>query len=165
MGGRMSRNKGKRGEREVIALLQPVVTKAYKRKGYPESEIPRLQRNTMQSDGGGFDIHGLEWLALEVKYQETLCLPAWWRQTCRQAKVSSRLTPVLAYRRSREPWRFRMFADAGYINRAGEFVVCEYIPNVQKDPQLVDLCADSFSLYVLDRLQETLAFAVAPGLS
>lgn len=102
MGGLTSRNKGKRGEREVVQLLQAVIDAIQ-----TPSEKPRLQRNTLQSDGGGMDIVGLEGFALEVKYQETLNLEAWWRQTVDQAK--GRLVPVLVYRKSRTPWRVRTY--------------------------------------------------------
>jgi len=85
MGGLTSLNKGKRGEREVIKLLQPIVDKVYREVGW---EIPKLQRNTMQSDAGGFDIAGLEWLALEVKLHAAANhskIESWWQQTVRQA--------------------------------------------------------------------------------
>src|SRR5438045_4158293 len=78
MGGLMSRNKGKRAERQVIDLLQPIVDHCYKEAGLKPL---LLQRNTVQSDQGGFDIIGLEWLALEVKHQEILNVDAWWQQT------------------------------------------------------------------------------------
>lgn len=84
MGGLMSRNKGQRGEREVIALLQPTVDRLYVQAGYP---TPILARNLSQSREGGFDIAGLEWLAIEVKYQENENVKGWWEQACRQAGV------------------------------------------------------------------------------
>lgn len=110
MGGKSSLDKGKRGEREVVAMLQPIVDKVYAefegmvdaRTGHVIRGV-RLQRNTLQSDAGGFDIVGLEWLALEVKYQETLNVEAWWRQTCGQAKEGQ--LPVLLYRKSRVEWK------------------------------------------------------------
>lgn len=105
MGGTMSRNKGKRGEREVIKLLQPVVDEVYSACG---QQPPLLLRNLMQSDRGGFDIVGLEWLALEVKFQETLALGAWWSQTLEQCCEGQ--VPMLFYRRSRVAWRVRLWA-------------------------------------------------------
>lgn len=106
MGGLRSRNKGKRGERQVIDLLQPVVNQIYEAHGL---EPPTLQRNTLQSDFGGFDITGLEWLALEVKRQEQLNVAAWWEQTCRQARNCE---PVLFYRRNNGAWTVVMY---GYL--------------------------------------------------
>ena len=77
MSGGFSREKGKRAEREVVKLLQPVVTKVYQEAG---KEIPLLERNLMQSHKGGHDIVGLEWMALEVKHHETLQISQWWEQ-------------------------------------------------------------------------------------
>ena len=81
--GSMARSKGQRGEREIVALLQAVVNEvytAYNRKvistteselvQYRTLEVPLLQRNTIQSDRGGYDIVGLDWLAPEVKVPE-----------------------------------------------------------------------------------------------
>lgn len=99
MSGKMALNKGKRGEREVIKVLQPIVDEVYAKH---ELEAPILQRNTLQSDRGGFDIVGLEWMALEVKFQEQLSVNTWWKQTLRQARPNQ--LPVLFYRKSRMKW-------------------------------------------------------------
>jgi len=109
MGGRTSLNKGKRGEREVIKLMEPVLHGVYADAGLLD-ELPKMQRNTLQSDDGGFDIVGLEWLALEVKYQEQFNLNAWWDQTKRQCRKGHE--PVLIYRKNNVKWRVRMF---GYL--------------------------------------------------
>lgn len=134
MSGSYSRDKGQRGEREVIKVLQPTVSKVYIEAGLP---APELARNLSQTRDGGFDIKGLEWMALEVKYQESENIKAWWEQTCRQAgtdifgmrsdqnqpqqmvggsvvkrvgssgKVGPDLirTPILFYRANREQWQ------------------------------------------------------------
>jgi len=104
MAGNMSRNKGQRAEREVCKLLQPVVNQVYTAKGL---EPPALERNLMQTRNGGYDIAGLEWLALEVKHHETLQITQWWCQTKQQSKVHQ--TPVLIYRQNRVKWRVMMF--------------------------------------------------------
>lgn len=96
MGGLASRNKGKRGEREVIKLLQPIVDSVY-----GEGAI-LLQRNMLQSDKGGCDIAGLEKFAIEIKRHERLNVKAWWRQTLEQAKPHQ--IPVLFYRQNGESW-------------------------------------------------------------
>lgn len=152
--GRMSRNKGARGEREIIELLQPVVTEAYAAQGYPDDWVPVLKRNTMQADGGGFDIHGLEWCALEVKRAETLCLPAWWRQTLRQAGQTKH--PVLAYRKSHQPWRFRLPIESGFYDVNGVYRARGFSPNVVKDPTIAEISEDVFATYVLGRIKATL---------
>lgn len=101
--GRMSRNKGKRGEREVIAILQPMVAKILHAHGV---DPVRLKRDTRQSDGGGFDISGLDWLAPEVKRCETVRIPAWWRQACGQAKGTQ--APALLWRTNGSRWQARV---------------------------------------------------------
>lgn len=108
MGGTKSQNKGKRGEREVIQMLQPVVNNVFELFG---EEPPKLQRNTLQADDGGCDIHGLEWMALEVKYQEGQSIGAWWAQAVRQAGKTK--TPILFYRRNNMPWKVRMLGMLG----------------------------------------------------
>lgn len=99
MAGKSSLDKGKRAEREIVKLLQPVVTKVYLAAG---KEPISLERNLMQSHKGGYDIEGLDWLAPEVKHHETLCVNSWWQQTVRQAGAER--VPVLFYRQSRKPW-------------------------------------------------------------
>ena len=106
--GRKSRNKGKAGEREVIQILQPVVNQVF---SLFDEEPPRLQRNLLQADGGGSDIHGLEWMALEVKFHATLCVDQWWQQTVRQAGKNK--VPILFYRTNNQPWRVVMFGLLG----------------------------------------------------
>ena len=98
---RMRRNKGIRGEREVIDMLQPVVNTVYAKMNM---EPPLLQRNTLQSDRGGFDVVGLEWLAIEVKRQESKFQNAWWQQAVMQAKGKE---VALFYRCSHAPWTVR----------------------------------------------------------
>lgn len=108
MGGKMSRDKGKRGEREIIDLLQTVVAQVYP---LHHKDPPKLKRNTLQSDGGGSDVAGLEWLALEVKYQESNFQPAWWRQCLEQAAQDR--VPVLIYRRNGYKWKVVMYGLLG----------------------------------------------------
>ena len=106
MTGKMSRNKGQRGEREVINLCQPIVDEVCVEYGV---ESPQLSRNLVQSQNGGHDIVGLDWLALEVKFQETFHINQWWEQTTRQAGEDQE--PVLVYRKSRAKWRVMMFGE------------------------------------------------------
>lgn len=112
MGGKMSRNKGARGERQVIQLLQPIVDNVWKQ--FPDlGDAPKLQRNSLQSDSGGFDIVGLTWLGLEVKFQENLSLGPWWKQTVDQCGENQ--LPVLFYKKSRTQWKvmMRLYSDIG----------------------------------------------------
>lgn len=77
-----SRAKGQRGEREAIGILQPIVNQVY---SLYNVDIPVLQRNTLQSDQGGYDVVGLAWLALEVKAQENVSIVRYWNQALAQA--------------------------------------------------------------------------------
>ena len=94
------RTKGASAEREVIKILQPIVDDVRTVLGL---ETVKLQRNALQSDSGGYDIVGIDWLALEVKRCETLSINAWWAQTVRQTGKGQ--TGVLIYRQSRQKWK------------------------------------------------------------
>lgn len=108
----MSRNKGKKGEREVIDMLQPIVDQVYEAHGL---KPPQLKRNQNQSDGGGYDIVGLPWFAPEVKRHETLCVDKWWAQCLAQADAGQ--AAVLLWRRNGErSWHVRMM---GYVGGPG----------------------------------------------
>lgn len=62
-----------------------------------------LQRNILQTRESGADCLQVKGYAIEVKRQENLSRPAWWRQAIRQADALG-VEPLLAYRRNREPW-------------------------------------------------------------
>lgn len=97
------RQKGQRGEREVVSLLQGVVSTIRAR--YSLAPLT-LQRNALQAHLGGADLHGLDEFAIEVKFQENTNVPAWWRQTIAQAGGTR--VPILFYRGSRQPWTVMM---------------------------------------------------------
>lgn len=118
MGGLTSRNKGKRAEREVVKILQPVVNEVYEGLGI---EAPELERNLMQSHKGGYDLVGLDWLALEVKHQEQYHLEKWWEQCERQAKPYQE--PILFYRKNNVKWRIRMWARVLTYSKVVEVLV------------------------------------------
>lgn len=92
MNGRGSRNKGANAEREIAEII------------FYATGVS-LERNLEQTRSGGYDLVGIDGLAIEVKRQEKLCLPAWWRQTLSQAE-KEKLIPILAYRKNRQPWSF-----------------------------------------------------------
>lgn len=87
------RNKGSAGERELCKILTERLNLA----------VP-LTRNLEQTRDGGADLVQLKPFYIEVKRQETLCLPKWLAQAVRQTPNGS--YPVLAFRQSRKPWRF-----------------------------------------------------------
>jgi len=97
--GRMSRDKGARGEREVKDLHNTF----FKELGLNV----QMQRNSSgQADGGGYDLVGLQFLAIEVKLQEGPYQEIWWKQCLEQCSFGQ--TAVLWYRRNRIKWRVRM---------------------------------------------------------
>lgn len=112
--GRASKEKGKRGEREVVRILQPIVDQVYGEFGV---RVPLLERNLQQSHRGGFDIAGLEWMALEVKYREEFAVDAWWEQTL--AQCGQHQTPILFYRRNKVEWKVRLY---GMLQANGVFL-------------------------------------------
>lgn len=121
-----SRAKGQRGEREVIDLLQPIVTECYSitlgivgRGASPHPPPPTLQRNSLQADRGGSignaDIAGLDFLAIEVKNQAHLDVETWWRQCAECAKNSrTGAEPVLIYKAGHGKWRARLKGSIGF---------------------------------------------------
>lgn len=95
---RASVQKGKKAEREVANLVRDLLKEEH------GLEV-QMSRKIEQSRDGGFDLDGLPYMAVEVKRREKLSLGAWWKQTCEQAEPL-RLIPVLAYRLSRQEWKF-----------------------------------------------------------
>ncbi len=115
------RAKGQSGEREVADMLNFIIYKAMQRAGYPEAEclkaMSTVQRNQNQSAVGGNDLTNCLGLSIEVKRQESLAVPQWWRQTVAAAQRNNEV-PVLIYRQNRKPWHVRlpiMIATPGEI--------------------------------------------------
>lgn len=145
-----SRSKGIRGEQAITKMLQVVVDKVYLAMSHLEpanfTETPQLQRNTLQSDGGGYDIVGIDFLALEVKNAATLSLDAWWKQTTQQCGEEQE--PVLIYKAGRGTWRVQMMGEipVGYDDQVGERkVTCK-----------VDISEDTFLIWFEARLKFSL---------
>ena len=90
--GKPSRSKGKRGELEVVKILNA--------HGYDVRRTP---------NSGGLhwkgDIIGLDGFCVEVKRCESLQLPKWWSKLVLEA---GRNMPLLAHRRSNEEWLVTM---------------------------------------------------------
>lgn len=147
---KMARNKGKRGERAVIDWLQPITDEIYRDVGL---NPVLLQRNTVQSDRGGTDIVGLDWLAAEVKNVENDSpglLDSWWEQCLEQSERWSKpgkpMTPVLFYMRNRRPIRVRM----------NGFACCVGSSPLIYAQGLVDISAEAFEVYFRARLRHEL---------
>lgn len=112
--GSLSIQKGKRAERAVASLLNPILARVCQEEGV---DPVKLQRNLVQTQQGGHDLVGVDWLAIEIKHHKTVSLPAWWRQTCGQAgcdengtPISNRIyrEPVLIWKQHGGKWNVRM---------------------------------------------------------
>lgn len=90
-----SRTKGASAERELFKLIS-------------EATGIEVKRNLVQTREGGFD-SSVGRFAIEVKRQENLDLTSWWDQAVKQAEIA-KLMPMLAYRKSRYPWRVRVWS-------------------------------------------------------
>jgi hypothetical protein len=110
--GAGARGKGAAGEREVKLILRSILAPVYL---HHNIELPDIERNLEQSRGGGYDLKGLEWLAIEVKRQERSNLKAWWEQTLAQAKEGQ--IPLLLHRANNQKWRAR---STEQTTRSGE---------------------------------------------
>ena len=90
--GAMSRRKGANGERDFRDLL-------------------RSHGFTCERDGSerGDLIHNVPGVHFEVKRCETLALPKWSRQA--EVDAGEGEVPVVAYRKSRQPWRVDLDAE------------------------------------------------------
>lgn len=107
------RQKGASGEREVAKMLNDIITSVMTAMAFPPDQIEAaakcVQRNQNQTAVGGCDLSNVFGMAVEVKRQENLSVPAWWRQCVASAERNNEL-PVLIYRQNRKPWRVRTYA-------------------------------------------------------
>ena len=90
-----SRSKGASAERELFKLISDALG-------------IEVKRNLVQTREGGYDTR-VGGFALEVKRVEQPDFTSWWNQAVKQASLA-KLMPMLAYRRSRQPWRCRLYA-------------------------------------------------------
>jgi len=103
--GSLSIQKGKRAERDVARRLNESLALVCGQAGVP---VARLQRNLKQVQQGGFDLDGLDWLAIEIKHHKQVSLGSWWAQTLRQA--TDEREPILIWKQHGGQWRVRMFS-------------------------------------------------------
>ena len=109
--GRASREKGKRGEREVA--------KAFQDAGYTEA------RRTSQycgKTGDASDVTGVPGLHLEVKFVEKEAVRSWYGQAVRDAKAAGKDDiPVVIHRKTHSDWLITMsLTDFIEILKRGE---------------------------------------------
>lgn len=100
--GRSAKRKGSRAEIQVRNMLRTI---------YPVERRQAVQRVPLSGAGAikcdVFDGNDSD-SAYEVKCQETLCIPDWWRQTKSQASFR---TPVLVITQAYRPFYFIMKED------------------------------------------------------
>lgn len=105
MNGKGKRMKGQVGERELAAILSD------------ELGIV-IKRNLGQAREGGDDIT-IGQFRIEAKRQEKIQIEAWWEQV--KAATGPGEIPVLAFRRSRNPWK--VVLDLGdFIRMMREYI-------------------------------------------
>jgi|SRR5688572_30264227 hypothetical protein len=111
------RAKGQNGEREVALLLNGILMSVMTDLGYPRDQVVKaataIQRNQNQSAVGGNDLSNTFGLSIEIKRQEQLSIPAWWRQ-CEAAAARNNEWPVLLYRQNNKPWKCMTWAYLHY---------------------------------------------------
>lgn len=87
MGGKMSREKGKRGERTVASL--------FKEYGYDAKRSAQFCGKT----GQAADVVGVPLIHIEVKFQERMCLYDWMNQAIRDSAAEGKGNkPVLIHK-------------------------------------------------------------------
>jgi len=118
-----SRAKGKGGELEFIKLLRP--------EGFD------VGRNLDQTRDGGYDIVGLDGVALEIKRAKKPLLAKWWEQAVRQAGDHY---PVLAYRLDNQKWN--IVVTANFLH---DDLSCDHT---------VTLCFNDFVYYLRERINQ-----------
>lgn len=131
MAGSKSRDKGKRGELEVVHLLRDnlglSVNRNYK-------QVAQAQHADIEQLVGGY--------AIEVKNVAALNLKSAWQQTV-MAAVKRDAMPCLAYKVPRKGWRFRVPLPQAWASGQQWGMELQYT---------MDLAPDGFYLLVREKL-------------
>lgn len=111
MSGKFSLDKGKRGERELISILNNWITEN------SGNDSRLLQRNTLAYHTGGEDVVGAGCMCIEIKNHSVLNIKAWWEQAKKQAESQDKKIPVLFYKIPRKGWivRFEAFLESKFL--------------------------------------------------
>lgn len=91
-----SKDKGKRGEREVVDIL--------KTHGY---ENARRTAQYCGNTGDASDVVGLPGFHIEVKHQEQVRLDDWWAQAVRDSEGTGDI-PIVVHRKNGQKWKVTM---------------------------------------------------------
>jgi hypothetical protein len=133
--GKMQRNKGVRGELEVLRIF--------------EDELGmRMSRNSQeQYEAGGVDI-SVGGFSIEVKRCEQLSLKSWWeKETVPQAKDNDEV-PCLIYRQSRQPWRVVLPA----MYEEGQYCRYEETMTVRLQPVFIYILRETLAAEALSQM-------------
>lgn len=106
--GRASRQKGARGELQIVKVLRLIAERRYGAGADCLTDSHHLwfpKRNLEQTAHGGCDILWGDY-AIEVKNDKSMRIAKWWSQAVNQA-LASKSTPILAYK-DRRAWFFKM---------------------------------------------------------
>lgn len=128
--GKAARQKGSRAEIKVRNALRRI---------YPQEKRQRVQRVPLSGaaamKGDVMDMNDPDTL-YEVKNQETLTIPSWWRQTVREAGVK---TPVLVVTQSWRPFYYLMRSKDWFANvDAAGLRPLQKLITIKKQTQLFD---------------------------
>ena len=108
---KMARNKGSRGELEILKMLSDEL-----------GIDPPLKRNITQTrlDGGADCLELKNW-SIEIKRQEAPHIAAWWQQTVEQCEPNTK--PILFYRSNYQPWLCMMYLQDINNDYRGDYTV------------------------------------------
>lgn len=99
--GKTSREKGKRGEREVAKIFRDA--------GYPEAH--RTSQYCGKT-GDASDVTGVPGIHPEVKFVEREQIRSWYGQAVRDAEAAGRGdVPVVIHRKTHSPWLVTLSLD------------------------------------------------------
>lgn len=128
--GKLSRDKGARGEREALHLLKRELGQV----------AENVQRNYLeQSAHGGCDLVGLPPFAIEIKRAKAYSAK-WSVQAAEQAaRVSDSAIPVVMYRLDRHDWR---------VEIPGRYLIDE----LANENEIITMSATAFCTIVRERL-------------
>lgn len=126
--------KGKTAEREFFNLLSDYL-----------GEDVRRSLESSRDGGADNEREGIlaDW-AIEIKRQDSAKLTSWWAQALEQG-VSSGLTPALAYRLPRRPWRVRVLLSTVHPGAPD-------LPEWHGLEWTVDMSLEAFAFVVRERM-------------
>jgi len=110
-------------------MLNKIVCDVRAEQGMPVLNVNDypFQRNQNQSAVGGDDLSNPFGLSIEVKRQESLSIPAWWKQSVESARRTGGV-PILLFRQNHKPWRCRMLVEIPFCRAQGAHRAISGVP-------------------------------------